>query len=786
MDNGPLIVVSDTHLGLEDSEKDRSATVFQHFLEWIAELERGKKVSIQTSNGEKSLQAPQKIILLGDLFELWEPQSGNLTLPFKDSFTLFNSLLTLKCEKVYVLGNHDEELSDYEGEYRCENGSTFTVFSRHYPKDPTREWEEVGDKKYFFLHGHQFDKLFECAGPLRSLPGLMEWLSSSASERINHRIGPIGFVLIFCFSALWITWSSWILDRVLIFAVFLIFWFIFIVLGISWFWTWIQKSAWTYVFKRFADRPKYADINKIINQNYYKKEKDTSVANVIVFGHTHVPEISSPDVEKKFGKMFVNSGSWVASVDPAYLTATTTPPAHDTLVYIDSEGPLLLQWDDEKGTVHQLAQYAKPEGVKKKWLQLKATGNSSQTSCEGCKEPLVAQAPFCMFCGTRGEKAFDEAVRVLLKTTLKLVITLLIIIVVNVTIIFYLLTISEPIPTSIVVIFFSILVSMLIVERLEQKSNMFRFWIAFFHRYNALRRALFLFGFYIFSFAFLLIALPTLQPVVPTTMQSYINSLVVSALAFTFAIAVWLDLSTTCRAWVLIDPQPVSNNTTKTPKRSDSAINVYRLVLYSSVTFIFIFGFWWVTDALRKGDTTLASTNVMIIIALFIGWYFVWHFWNSFSKILGSTWHTPYAQEIFKDAWFVIPEKIQAGGSSTIQAQIKPLNQKEMRNIDEFLEVEVQSAGLKYGSDQKQRKPIDKVESKRTLYYSWNCQFPDVGNHTIDIYCRIVNIFGIKQETFYTHRVKVTSAKSTFLLALLPVVYGAINVIVAVRQMGMI
>lgn len=354
MGDGPLIVVSDTHFGLEDGVKDRSANVFQHFLEWLAELEKGKKVTIQTSDGEKSLQAPQKIILLGDLFELWEPQSGDLTTPFRDSFTLFTSLLTLKCEKIYVLGNHDEELSDYEGEYRCENGSTFTVFSRHYPTDPASESEKVGDKKYFFLHGHQFDKLFERAGPLRRLPGLMEQLSSSASEHVNRRIGPLGFILIFCFSALWITRSSWILNRPPIFAVLLLLWFISIILGVPWFWTWIQKAAWTYVFKRFADRPKYADINKIINQNYYKKEKDTSVANVIVFGHTHVPEISSPDVEKKLGKMFVNSGSWVASVDPAYHTVAFKHPAYDTLVYIDNEGPLLLQWDDEKRTVHQL------------------------------------------------------------------------------------------------------------------------------------------------------------------------------------------------------------------------------------------------------------------------------------------------------------------------------------------------------------------------------------------------------------------------------------------------
>ncbi|HYA60872.1 MAG TPA: hypothetical protein VED16_02190 [Candidatus Acidoferrum sp.] len=40
-----------------------------------------EKVTLPTSNGRKSLRAPQKIMVLGDLLELWEPQSGNLTTP---------------------------------------------------------------------------------------------------------------------------------------------------------------------------------------------------------------------------------------------------------------------------------------------------------------------------------------------------------------------------------------------------------------------------------------------------------------------------------------------------------------------------------------------------------------------------------------------------------------------------------------------------------------------------------------------------------------------------------
>ncbi len=111
-------------------------------------------------------------------------------------------------------------------------------------------------------------------------------------------------------------------------------------------------------------------------ENDSKKEKILDEANVIVFGHTHMPGMSSPDVEKTFGKRFVNSGSWVAE-DPKCYNAVVEHREYNTLVYIDSEGPLLLQWGDKKGTVHQLTQYAKGEGTKKKWWQFWKTSQKS-------------------------------------------------------------------------------------------------------------------------------------------------------------------------------------------------------------------------------------------------------------------------------------------------------------------------------------------------------------------------------------------------------------------------
>jgi UDP-2,3-diacylglucosamine pyrophosphatase LpxH len=378
MGSSPIVVVSDIHVGLTD----QPVYAFLNFLKWLAELEKGRKVTIQTLNGRKLLEAPQRIILLGDLLELWCPQSNDVTISYRNSFPIFNSLLALKCEKIYVLGNHDEDLSGYEGEYAYENALKFTVV-QHYPNDLSPC--EVGDKKYFFLHGHQCDKLFERAGPLRELPGIIQQIYNIVFKRYPQ-IGPVGLILLLCFAAVRITRPDWVTSSPPLFAIFHILWFIFGFLGILWMWTEIQRRVGEYVLKNLAERPKYADVNHFI-EHYYeeekivksdrKKEKILSEANVIVFGHTHMPGISPPDVEKTFGKRFVNSGSWVAVEDPKYDTAAVEHRPYNTLVYIDSERPLLLQWDDEKRTVHQLKQYAKGKGMKKKWWQFWKRGESA-------------------------------------------------------------------------------------------------------------------------------------------------------------------------------------------------------------------------------------------------------------------------------------------------------------------------------------------------------------------------------------------------------------------------
>jgi UDP-2,3-diacylglucosamine pyrophosphatase LpxH len=126
---------------------------------------------------EKVLKPPEKLILLGDILELWD--STNHTLEASTRF-LFNTLSETKCDKIYVLGNHDDDLSEilWNEEFQLKR---LKPVERDYPigesylkpisglfpetSKPENGKEELnvykaGEETYLFLHGHEFDGLF--------------------------------------------------------------------------------------------------------------------------------------------------------------------------------------------------------------------------------------------------------------------------------------------------------------------------------------------------------------------------------------------------------------------------------------------------------------------------------------------------------------------------------------------------------------------------------------------------------------------------------------------------
>lgn len=424
------LVVSDLHLGSEDCCKEE----FEHFLEWLAACSRnGGKLPVQTQRGERKLTPPTTFILLGDMVELWVPREYERSSVLCDSSSIFSKLIDLSCEKVYVLGNHDADLCEHECEkdgrrdksfqtlmeWICTNDSRFEVVQRHYPNCPDdvrKQRVRLGEKDYLFVHGQQFDRDFNTSRGLVRFVPFMAGLASAFD--FFPMAGAIFFVLSLAFLALFViaAFVSLAIDPAWFFVLFVLAAYP----GFSWFIVRLFIPAWElkktlsavvavagqsqndvlsspwdvnknlnslkhalYDMKKQQDRPKYKNINTIISEGYYRPEKDVSKPDVIVFGHTHVPEICNSmrvadDSGQPVMRQFVNSGMWLwprkrqeyerasqsTSQSPSQSgaplcdeeghSARNEDSPHNTFVYIDSEGPILFRWCDRERTAKEI------------------------------------------------------------------------------------------------------------------------------------------------------------------------------------------------------------------------------------------------------------------------------------------------------------------------------------------------------------------------------------------------------------------------------------------------
>lgn len=334
-----IIVVSDIHLGSESSKNIE----FSKFLDWLAELEKKDGESIRSGGKDIMLNPPEKLILLGDILELWAPKKNKIKYTVQEAIEPFTKLMNLKCEKIFVLGNHDENVSKYLDEFTLRKDYTiekynfgieknFTIIDRHYPEDPSdmeKGFLKVGKRKYFFLHGQQFDKMFLMVGPLAKIPTKTAEISGAFSD-IFPMNGWSIFVLFVVSGAAYIIWKNEMLLPVSVGS---------FLLSIPRLFTYLQDKVWSRLKWYVEDRPKYANVEKIIEKKYYDFDKDKTGDDVnFVFGHTHVPEIHEHTFhrnDREYRMLFVNSGSWVVEKD--YI--------HNTFAYIDESGAYLFRWD---------------------------------------------------------------------------------------------------------------------------------------------------------------------------------------------------------------------------------------------------------------------------------------------------------------------------------------------------------------------------------------------------------------------------------------------------------
>jgi UDP-2,3-diacylglucosamine pyrophosphatase LpxH len=240
--NRSIIVVSDLHLG--GGVDPDTAWRFCRFLEHLRKDQPTVSDPCHASGesctggipGTKTLLPPEKIILLGDIMELWDSRSQDRNRAFFDTMLPLLRMRDMDCDVVYVAGNHDEDIAEliescdqdkkeladqrkknrelrekeHPGEaplagcspsglrvlrsVRKDNterpeslkiawgGSrTLEICNRHYPAHRVAGGEEglnVGGIDYAFVHGQQYDK---------------QQITYSISQAIGRRVDPVDF-----------------------------------------------------------------------------------------------------------------------------------------------------------------------------------------------------------------------------------------------------------------------------------------------------------------------------------------------------------------------------------------------------------------------------------------------------------------------------------------------------------------------------------------------------------------------------------------------------------------
>jgi UDP-2,3-diacylglucosamine pyrophosphatase LpxH len=161
MSESKCIVVSDVHLGVEYSNKEK-------FVDFIDNIENDV----------------ERIVLLGDIFDFWRRDPVGVLL---ENIDIVDKLLSLepKINVVFVVGNHDFHLIRFTQSYF---GVTFNL---NYDLSL-----EYGDTRYRFIHGHQLEsKRFGTLGIYETFADMMCMAGDDigkAADTIWKKIGSGG------------------------------------------------------------------------------------------------------------------------------------------------------------------------------------------------------------------------------------------------------------------------------------------------------------------------------------------------------------------------------------------------------------------------------------------------------------------------------------------------------------------------------------------------------------------------------------------------------------------
>jgi UDP-2,3-diacylglucosamine pyrophosphatase LpxH len=269
---GGIIVVGDTHFGITKDSISMPGQ-FSDFLKYIRGMDEEKVRMYDGVISEKHLESPEKIILLGDIVELWDSCDEAVTFCVS---SLIPTLSEMDAEIVYVLGNHDNilnkaVLSDFK-DYYCFGESNVHLVEDIYPPEG---FLPVGNENYVFVHGHQFDKWFRRTGNLHKLLSHLRTASNALTLYVPLLFGASLVSLLLNEAGI----VFFPLGDVRIVS-------LLFLLTIPWICTSLARRIWNYCFG--VKYKKYETMRNFTK--WWKKAfKDIKVPENInvVYGHTH-------------------------------------------------------------------------------------------------------------------------------------------------------------------------------------------------------------------------------------------------------------------------------------------------------------------------------------------------------------------------------------------------------------------------------------------------------------------------------------------------------------------
>lgn len=368
-ENRSVIVLSDFHCGLAERYKIINDN-FEDFCTFLKKLCHGDtpdNPDVIVDGTPRKLHPPSKIILLGDIVDMWSPRDNNRASVLADSYSILRSLLPYPAEIVYVTGNHDDEIAEVVGSFpvpgigglSLSSGHTkLVVADRHYPpdyfkdKDGKKNYQglRIGHHHYFFMHGHQFDILYLFVGLFQNYPG---WVAKNFSLFRDHRLLKwffwilLGFCVLYAAAGKAIPGIPAAYDSLVYFLMGLS-----LVICLFTFQPSTIRNFWDIISGRLY--PYTCTIATVIESGYWKDGDGKRIhAPTVIFGHTHVADDSKKRYLQDFNKRFINSGSW--GDERQQSTDGLGWAEKNTFLYIDADGPVLFRWPDKGLRPEQIA-----------------------------------------------------------------------------------------------------------------------------------------------------------------------------------------------------------------------------------------------------------------------------------------------------------------------------------------------------------------------------------------------------------------------------------------------